>query len=60
MWFLDAPADVISFRRGRLVVVLNCGSTPTPLPDGELVMCSGEKLGSDLPPDTAAWLLADG
>ncbi len=57
--FLDAPEDVIAFRRCRLSVVLNCGAVPTPLPRGDVVICSGEPLAAELPPDTSAWLLSD-
>ncbi|MGH3353646.1 MAG: glycoside hydrolase family 13 protein [Nocardioides sp.] len=57
--FLDVPDDVIAFRRGRLSVFLNCGAGPTPLPSGEVVICSGEQPVSELPPDTAVWLLGD-
>lgn len=55
--FLDAPEGVIAFRRGRLSVFLNCGTAPTPLPDGDVVICSGERPVSDLPPDDAVWIL---
>jgi alpha-glucosidase len=61
---LDLPgpggADVLAFRRGPLLVVLNCGATPVDLPAGDLVLASGELpdsgAGRRLPPDTAAWL----
>jgi alpha-glucosidase len=36
-------------------VVLNCGTTPVPLPDGEVLLASGP-VESTLAPDTAAWL----
>ncbi|MER7301464.1 glycoside hydrolase family 13 protein [Nocardioides sp. NPDC127514] len=55
--FLDAPDGVIAFRRGRLSVFLNCGTAPTPLPDGDVVICSGERPVSDLAPDDAVWIL---
>ncbi|MFE6648274.1 DUF3459 domain-containing protein, partial [Nocardioides sp. NPDC057772] len=58
--FLDMADDVIAFRRGRLTVVLNCGAVPTPLPPGEVVICSGEPVAAELPPDSAVWLLGDG
>ncbi|NGN95568.1 glycoside hydrolase family 13 protein [Nocardioides sp. KC13] len=57
--FLDMPDDVIAFRRGRLTVVLNCGSVPTPLPPGDVVVCSGDQVATELPPDSAVWLLGD-
>ena len=50
--------DVLTFRRGPLTVVLNCGDTPVDLPDGELVVASGRVDGGMLPADTAVWLRA--
>jgi alpha-glucosidase len=53
--------DVLAFRRGDLTVLLNCGSSPVALPEGEVVVASGE-LGAgsagarELPGDTAVWL----
>jgi alpha-glucosidase len=52
---LDLGADILAFRRGPLTVVLNCGTTPVPLPEGELLLASGPVDGT-LPADTAAWL----
>lgn len=64
----DAPEGVVSFRRGgvggsedtrsQLIVVLNCGMEPTPLPEGEIVMYSGDPVVGDLPTDSAVWILA--
>jgi alpha-glucosidase len=65
---LDAPEGVVSFRRGGvggspdtrtdLIVVLNCGMEPTPLPEGEIVMYSGDPVVGDLPTDAAVWIIA--
>jgi len=52
---LDLGTDVLAFRRGPLTVVLNCGTTPVELPEGELLMTSGPVDGT-LPIDTAAWI----
>ena len=52
---VDAGPDVLAFRRGPLSVVLNCGTAPVELPEGELLLTSGP-LDAMLPPDTAAWL----
>src|SRR5689334_6858559 len=38
---LELGADVLGFRRGPVTVVLNCGTTPVALPEGEVVMASG-------------------
>ena len=52
---LDLGPDVLAFRRGDLVAVLNCGTTTVDLPAGEVVVSSGP-LDGGLPADTAAWL----
>ena len=52
---VDLGADVLAFRRGPLTVVLNCGTPPVALPEGELLLASGPVDGT-LPRDTAAWL----
>jgi alpha-glucosidase len=52
---LQLGEDVLAFRRGPVTVVLNCGTTPVPLPDGEVLLASGP-VETTLPPDTAAWL----
>jgi alpha-glucosidase len=52
---LDLGHDVLAFRRGDLVAVLNCGSSTVDLPAGEVVVSSGP-LDGGLPADTAAWL----
>ncbi|HEX6151518.1 glycoside hydrolase family 13 protein [Nocardioides sp.] len=52
----DEPRDVLTVRRGPLTVVLNCGATPVPLPDGDVLISSGRLEDGKLPADTAAWL----
>ena len=55
--YLDIAPDVVAFRCGDgMVCVLNAGSEPLPLPDGELIVASALDDGK-LPPDAAAWLL---
>jgi alpha-glucosidase len=39
-------------------VVLNLGTAPVPLPDGDVLLTSDPLSGGMLPPDTAAWLPA--
>lgn len=53
---VDSTADVLTFRRGPVTVVLNCGTAPAELPEGEVLMSSGPVEGGKLAPDTAAWL----
>ena len=54
--WLDAPDGCLAYRRGALTVLLNAGSTPVPLPAGEVLIASGPLDGDRLPPDTAVWL----
>ncbi len=52
---LDLGADVLAFARGSVTVVLNCGTSPVPLPAGDILAASGP-VGDTLPADTAVWL----
>jgi alpha-glucosidase len=54
---VEGQRDLLTFRRDRLTVVLNCGSSPVPLPEGEVVAASGPVGDGVLPADTAAWLV---
>jgi len=54
--WLDLGADVIAFRNDALTVVANTGSTPVPLPEGDIVIASGPVGDGLLPGDTTAWL----
>ncbi|MDO5082676.1 MAG: glycoside hydrolase family 13 protein [Arachnia propionica] len=55
-WLPTDSDEVLHFRRGPWHVVANFGTTPAPLPDGRLLLSSGE-LGEDLPGETTAWLV---
>jgi alpha-glucosidase len=52
---LDLGADLLAFRRGPVTVVLNCGTEPVALPEGEVFQSSGPVDGK-LPADTAVWV----
>jgi alpha-glucosidase len=52
---VTVSGDVLELRRGDLRVVLNCGDTEVPLPEGEVVVSSGPVAGT-LPGSTAVWL----
>lgn len=52
---LDLGPDVVAFRRGPVTAVLNCGTTPVPLPEGDVLMASGP-VAAELAPNTAVWL----
>jgi alpha-glucosidase len=53
--WLEAPTDCLAYQRGDVQVLLNAGSTPLPLPAGEVLLASGP-VEDVLPPDTAVWL----
>ncbi len=53
----DAPADVLAFRNGDLLVCTNFGADPASLPVGARVLLSSEPLGDDgrVPADVTVW-----
>jgi alpha-glucosidase len=58
---VDLGEDVLAFRRGEVLVALNAGAAPVPLPPGEVLLASDDASGrirSPLPPDCAVWLRA--
>ena len=58
--WLDAPAECLSYRRGDVIVLLNAGAVPVPLPPGRLLLSSGPTTDDQLPPNTASWSAARG
>ncbi|WP_346776804.1 glycoside hydrolase family 13 protein [Streptomyces sp. HNM0574] len=53
--------DVLAFRRGDLLCLVNFGPRPLALPAGHtLLLASAPADGGELPPDAAAWLRAPG
>ena len=54
--WLDAAPDVIAFRSGGVTILANTGSTPVPLPAGEVILSSGPVGDGLLPGDTTVWL----
>jgi alpha-glucosidase len=56
--WLDLGAEVVAFRRGSgLCCIVNMGARPVPLPDGDIVLASGEADGGMLPADEAVWMV---
>jgi len=53
----ELPASAVAFRNRDVTVIANLGDTPLPLPPGEVLLASGA-VGTELPVDTAVWLLA--
>jgi alpha-glucosidase len=56
--FLDLGDDVVACRRGSgVTVVVNMGTQPVVLPDGEVLLASGdEPVDGVLAPDDAVWI----
>jgi alpha-glucosidase len=56
--WLESPADGLTFRvSGGVVCALNAGARSMVLPEGEVLLASGELVDGKLPPNTAAWLV---
>ncbi len=56
--WLDAPPDVLAFRRDAVQCWVNFGSAPVRLPaDRRIVITSRPEVETVLPPDTAVWLV---
>ena len=57
--WLDSPRDdVMVFRNGRVVVVVNTGREPITLPDSDVLVSSAALDGLTLPGDATVWLRA--
>ncbi|MGY1617043.1 glycoside hydrolase family 13 protein [Geodermatophilus sp. SYSU D00691] len=57
--WVPAPDGCLAFRRpGGLVCLLNASSGPVPLPEGRVLLASGDVGGGTLPADSAVWLHA--
>ncbi|MFJ6000836.1 glycoside hydrolase family 13 protein [Arthrobacter sp. NPDC092385] len=60
-WSRDFEAsDVVAFRNGEVLVVLNMGEFAAPLPDGRVIAASSPGSVTDglLAPDACVWLMA--
>jgi len=56
--WLESPADGLTFRvSGGAVCALNAGARSMVLPEGEVLLASGELVDGKLPPNTASWLV---
>lgn len=57
---VEISTDVLAYRRGAVLVVVNMGAEPVPLPDGEVVLSSAGDSAVEagrLAPDTAVWIV---
>ncbi|MGN7799720.1 glycoside hydrolase family 13 protein [Leifsonia sp. 22587] len=55
--WIDLGGNTLAFRSGDVTVVVNFGTEPVELPEGEVLLASGELDGRMLPRDTTAWLV---
>ena len=53
---VDLGNDVLAFTRGNVLVVANMSSEPIALPEGSIVLASGELDGNTIPADTSVWV----
>jgi alpha-glucosidase len=55
--WVEAPADVLAFRTGDVLVLTNFGDSPAELPPGARVLLSSEPLDADgrVPTDVTVW-----
>jgi len=57
--WLPAPDGCLAFRRSSgLVCLVNISGAAVPVPEGRVVLASGDVSGGSLPADTAVWLTA--
>ncbi len=55
-WETHPDPDVLMFRSGGITVVANTGAATVPLPEGRIVLNSGDAGEGLLPGDTTVWL----
>lgn len=56
---VESTDDVLAYRRGKVLVVVNMGAESVDMPEGEVVLSSSVDGGSELSqlePDTAVWI----
>lgn len=58
-WLQEAEGSVAFTTEGGLTCVLNAGSAPINLPDGQVLLASTPLTGGALSPDAAVWLVTN-
>ena len=58
--WLQAEADALSYKHGQIVSIVNFGSRPLDLPEGEVLLLSAPLEGGRVPVDGAAWIHGPG
>ncbi|MFB8388020.1 glycoside hydrolase family 13 protein [Microbacterium sp. NPDC055910] len=59
LWLDGFDDGVVAFRNGNVTVIANVAARPIPMPEGIVVVASGDVSDGMLPADTAVWLLDD-
>jgi alpha-glucosidase len=55
--FVDSPAGTVRFRRGGYEVIINVeAEEDVSVPEGEVLVSSGEVTGGNVPVDTTVWV----
>ena len=57
--WLDAPADVLHFRRGSVACLVNLSAVDVAVPAGSRVLLASGPVDRAVAPDTAVWLASD-
>ena len=55
-WVEGLGAECLAYRRGGVVVAVNLGTDPVPLPAGSDVLLASGPVDREVPGDTAVWL----
>ncbi|MDQ6658978.1 MAG: glycoside hydrolase family 13 protein [Actinomycetota bacterium] len=56
-WAAEMPSGVVAYTNGSVGVVANLGADPVGIPDGKVLVCSGELTADGrLPADTTVWI----
>lgn len=55
-WLDNTPDGVVALANNGIAVVANVDSAAVDLPEGELLMVTGDLVSGALPPDTTAWV----
>ena len=56
-WLEGYPDEVLAFRNGDVTVVANLGEASVALPEGRVIVSSEPGVETQLPTDTAVWIL---
>ena len=58
-WLTNPDPDVLTFRSGGVTVIANTGAGTVPLPEGRVILDSGDAGDGLLPGDTTVWMVGE-